>query len=143
MVDFVLQGHGQQVFGLQGDFFLVERPGADLDFGGPFDLGGVINDAETAFFPHHRAFPGGDTWIDQPQQLLAGLVMIHVKNDNTLGCPELGGGQTHTRRVIHGFHHVFDQARQLTVHVLDRRRGFGQAQVWKMQNVSYHQAPIC
>src|SRR5215831_18799780 len=138
MVNFVLQSHGEQVFGLQGELFLVRSPGFYLDIGRAFHFGRIVNDAEAPFLPDDLAFAGGDHRVDELEQVLAGFFMVDIDNDDTLRDADLHRRQADTRRVIHRQHHIVYELDEVTGNILDRRARLFQPRVRKMKDFSDH-----
>src|SRR5581483_7735501 len=98
----------------------------------------IINDAETSFFPNDLAFPGGNDRVNQFEQIFSWLFMIDVHDDDALGHADLHGGQTDAWSVIHGDHHIINEAHKIIVDIGDSLTALFQAGIRVMQDWSNH-----
>jgi hypothetical protein len=126
MIDFMLDARGEQTFGLPFERFAVTIERSHTDTPGACHRLEYSGHGQTAFFKLLFAFPESNFRIDENLELIATLG--DIDNNNPPWLVDLDGGETDTRRLIHGFSHVIDQHAN---GIGDFRYGIGPApQAW-------------
>lgn len=93
MVDFVLEGAGEQLGAFELDGLAVEILGADADFGGARDFVANVGEAEAAFFLDLLPFSVHDLRIDEDDFVLGLLLIADVDDGDALADADLGAAR--------------------------------------------------
>ena len=152
MVEFVLQGTGEEAGGDEVEFPPIEMIGVDGDRCGPANGRLDLRKAETAFGTGH--FPGGlaEDWIEQHQghplvevlrlpideefrRLFTGADIHHRQQDRA---PDLLRCQADAVGDVHGLHHVGGKLLQVRSDAVDVQAFFAEHGVPKFDDFQNH-----
>ena len=118
MVDLVLDAHGQQAIGIDGEGLAVEIQRRDGDGVGPLHLVVDAGDGQTAFLVGlQRVALSDDFGVDEHPQLV--LLFGHVDDDDTFVHVDLRGRQPDAGRLVHRLGHVGHEPADSVVHNRD------------------------
>ncbi len=123
MIDFVLEGAGEQLGAFQLDGFAVEILGADTDFRGAHDFVADVRKAKAAFFLDLLPFPVDDLRIDEDDFVVGVLLIAEVDDRDALADANLGRGEADADSLVHGLEHVGGERTQLVVEFSNRFGG--------------------
>ena len=105
MVDFVLQGAGQQTLGFAADAGAVAIQSLDGDFGGASDRPVVVRQAQAALFADLLAGRTHDLGVDQLQ-----VVLADPHDDSPERPADLGTREAEAVGSVHGLGQVVEEA---------------------------------
>jgi hypothetical protein len=121
VIDLVLQGYGEKALRFHPNILLFFIEADDLHAGGSFDLHGKLDDAQASLFPNYLPLGVANLRIYQLDEIFSRIFVIDIQNDDALKHAHLRRRQPHSRRVVHGLHHVLDQANGIPRDRLHRR----------------------
>ena len=131
VINLVLEDNGKAVFGCQFSGLSAQILVGDSDLFVPFDIGGQVNDTETAFLVDLGSFMTNKAGVDHGQDLLFFFDLGYINHNQLNGLANLGRGQTNAGRVIHGLGHIPDQFDEPFVKNGDRLCLLTEDRVWK------------
>mmetsp|Transcript_28333 Transcript_28333/g.52865 ORF Transcript_28333/g.52865 Transcript_28333/m.52865 type:complete len:272 (-) Transcript_28333:2007-2822(-) len=140
VVNLVLNAGGPEAVHLFTLFIAVAVDPFDLNLSGPGHVGILLGQGQTALLIDVQIVRGGHNLgveHDQGPGRLA-LFLDAIEHDQTLQHAHLRGGQTHTRRVIHGFQHIIGQRAQVIRQIGDGIAGLFQTRVGVQDNRAFH-----
>src|SRR5262245_26891700 len=84
MIYLVLEGHREQLLGLDLDFLLFGRPRPDQHLGGTFHFRGIVDHRKASFLPDKPAFGLHDSRVNELEQMFARFLLGGVEHDDAL-----------------------------------------------------------
>src|SRR5580700_7591854 len=123
VIDFVLEGAGEELCALHLEPVAIEVLRFDGDFGRTRDLVANVRQAEAAFFSVLLAFSMNDFRIDENDFIFRSLLVAEVDDGDAPRDADLGRGQADANGLVHRLEHVRGQRAELVVELRDLFRG--------------------
>ena len=127
MVDLVLHTLCEQAFGFDLIGIALAVQGLEAQSVVALHLVAETRHRETAFVHGFQVQRFQNFRVDHHHRFALTVLARTIHHREPQGDADLGGGEAHAGRVVHGFEHVVDQALQLAVELFDGPRLFAQA----------------